>query len=450
MSESKTDAGLVNYLARQRWFGGKARTIADAHIVEHAEIDSIEEPGKVFRLALVEVRYVEVHEPERYLLALSEDTAGQMVEALSDDTFVRGLLNAIREGRQLPIGSTFVKGEVLPAGKELLGKTGPKPKVRRLGVEQSNTSIVFDEQLILKLVRKIEPGLNPEYEIGTFLREKGFPHTPPLLGALQLEGPTGTTLAVVHQYIPALGDGWDYSQRALRAETLPAGFIDEVRLLGERIAQMHLTLATGEGPAFTPEPLLEEDYQSWSASIIGELGVTIALASRVMPELSDLRERLMDRVRKLAHVQPSGMEARVHGDLHLGQVLKTKEDWKIFDFEGEPVRSFHLRRAKHSPLKDVAGMLRSFAYADAVARSGAPGTNVSPTRMAPVRAALLQGYRATMGSSKLLPEAATFDVLLEALELEKLLYELRYEIQNRPDWVRIPANDLKVLESQLR
>lgn len=450
MSETKSDAKLVEYLQRQRWFAGKARTISSAHIAEHAEIESIEQQGKIFRLAMVDVRYVEVHEPERYLLALSEDPSGQIVEALSDDVFVRGLLNVIRERRQLPIGSTTITGEVLPESETLLQRVGATPKIRRLGVEQSNTSIVFDDQLILKLVRKIEPGINPEYEIGSFLRQKRFAHSPPLLGALQLEGPTGTTLAVVHQFHHAVGDGWEYAQRMLRAETLAPEFLKEVRMLGQRIAEMHLMLATGEGPAWVPEPLHAEDFQSWSASIIGELGVTIALAAKVMPELNDLRESLLERARQLAQVAPSGMESRVHGDLHLGQVLRTKEDWKIFDFEGEPARTFHLRRAKHSPLKDVAGMLRSFAYADAVARGPTSKPGASPPRMAPLRAELLQGYKQTMGDSPLLPKGNTFDVLLQALELEKLLYELRYEIQNRPDWVRIPANDLKVLESQLR
>lgn len=447
-SDIKSDPNLVAYLQSQRWFAGKARTIASAHIAEHAEIESIEQPGKIFQLAMAEVRYVEVHEPERYLIAMARDASGKIVEALSDDAFVRGLLNLIRERKQLPIGSTKITGEVLPESEQLLTRVGKAPKIRRLGVEQSNTSIVFDDQLIMKLVRKIEPGVNPEYEVGSFLRQIRFAHSPPLLGALQLEGPTGTTLAVVHQYLPALGDGWDYTQRALRAGTLPANFLEEVRLLGQRIAEMHLALASNDGPAWVPEPLTASDFQSWSASIIGELGVTIALAARVMPELSELREKLMERARQLAHVDPSGQECRVHGDLHLGQVLRTKEDWKVFDFEGEPARGFHLRRAKHSPLKDVAGMLRSFAYADAVARSGAP-TGSAPSRIAPLRAEFIQGYKATMGNSPLLPRGETFDVLLEALELEKLLYELRYEIQNRPDWVRIPANDLKILESNL-
>lgn len=447
MADETLDVALANYLMRQRWFGGKGRTLTAAHILEQTTVPSHSE--RVYRLAIVEVKYVEEPAPERYLLAIAEDTAGQFREALDDDPFAWALLDLIRARGELAIGSTVIRGELFPNAGTELAHVSERPHIRRLGVEQSNTSLVFDDAVILKLVRKIEAGLNPEYEVGSFLSGKNLGCVPPLVGALQLEGPMGTAIAVLHRFIPRATDGWEYTLQQLAQGAPKPRFLEEVRKLGERLAKVHLALADSEEPAFAPEPLLEEDFQRWSASIIGELSVTLMMAEKVRPELESIHESLRVRLRALAKVQPSGMEQRIHGDLHLGQVLFTNGDWMIFDFEGEPARTFQQRREKHSPLKDVAGMLRSFAYAEAMARQR-NGASEGRSIVGPLRASFLEGYKSVMGDSHLLPRGETFDVLLEAMELEKLLYELRYEIQNRPDWIRIPADDLKALENAPR
>jgi trehalose synthase-fused probable maltokinase len=200
-----------------------------------------------------------------------------------------------------------------------------------------------------------------------------------------------------------------------------------------------------DDPAFAPETIGTDDFQRWSSSIIGELGVTIAAAAEKVPELAEQRDALVERISRLAHVEAAGRKIRLHGDLHLGQTLRSNGQWLIFDFEGEPARGYAQRREKHSPLRDVAGMLRSFAYAAATLElEGAPRAD----RETPIRREFLSGYR-TRASPSLLPtNDETFQLVLDTMELEKLLYELRYELSHRPDWVRIPARSLLSLEER--
>ncbi len=216
-----------------------------------------------------------------------------------------------------------------------------------------------------------------------------------------------------------------------------------------RLGELHIALASDEeDPAFRPEDIQREDLQRWSASIAGEIGVTVAAAGEKVPELLSKRSALVEEVHDLAHLEPSGKKIRLHGDLHLGQVLRTKTGWMIFDFEGEPGRRFAQRREKHTPLKDVAGMLRSFEYAAAAVRIEGVDPGTGPQRL---RKAFLDGYLAAMSGTELLPRGeAALKTVLEILEMEKLLYELRYEVQNRPDWIRIPAGALLQREARPR
>jgi trehalose synthase-fused probable maltokinase len=230
-----------------------------------------------------------------------------------------------------------------------------------------------------------------------------------------------------------------------RGPRLPEGFLGELRGLGQRLGELHRALGSPtDDPAFSPEPLQLEDLQRWSASIVGEMGVTISQALNQFPELENRRETLIEHAKQLAHLSPVGQKVRIHGDLHLGQVLRSEGDWLIFDFEGEPGRAFAQRREKYSVLRDVAGMLRSFDYAEAtVTFEGQAGGE----RVAPARQAFLDGYRtATRGAAFLPQDDATFHTMLDAFELEKMLYEVRYELQNRPDWVRIPVQALLKME----
>ena len=434
---------LPDYLRAQRWFAGKAWPIKSVSVVDHANVDL---PGeRSFTLAVVEVLY-ELGHPDRYLLPVEPGAEGVIRDAFEDLDVLRAIFSLIREKRTLSSASGTLVGEWLDTPEGLLALPSPVP-VRRLQVEQSNTSVVFAERVILKVIRKLEAGINPEYEVGRFLATKtNFRATPTLLGALQSEGPAGATLAVVHRYIPNVTDGWRYAlEHFRRGPRLQPGFLGELRGLGQRLGELHHALASSTTePAFTPEVLHQEDVQRWSASIAGELGVTIAEASRQFPELENQRERLIEQAKRLAHVTPSGQKIRIHGDLHLGQVLRTEGDWLIFDFEGEPARSFAQRREKYSALRDVAGMLRSFDYAEATVQLEGQAAG---ERVAPARQAFLEGYRtATRGAAFLPPDDATFHVMLDAFELEKMLYEVRYELQNRPDWVRIPVQALLRME----
>jgi maltokinase len=433
---------LPDYLRNQRWFAGKAWPIKSVSVVDHATMDL--PGGRNFMLAVVEVLY-ELGHPDRYLLPVLPGEEG-IQDAFEDVEVLRAIFGLIREKRVIPTASGKLCGEWLDTPEGLMALPSPLP-VRRLQVEQSNTSAVVAEKIILKVIRKLETGINPEYEVGRFLATKtSFRATPTLLGALQSEGPAGATLAVVHRYIPNVIDGWRYTlEHFRRAPRLTGEFLGELRGLGQRLGELHHALASSTTePAFTPEPIHQEDVQRWSASIVGELGVTIAEASRQFPELESRRESLIEHAKRLAHVTPSGQKIRIHGDLHLGQVLRSEGDWLLFDFEGEPGRSFAQRREKYSPLRDVAGMLRSFDYAEATVQLEG---QTSSEHVAPARQAFLEGYRtATRGATFLPPDDATFNVMLDAFELEKMLYEVRYELQNRPDWVRIPAQALMRME----
>ncbi|GHG96312.1 phosphotransferase [Comamonas sp. JC664] len=434
---------LPDYLKHQRWFSGKAWPIKHVTVIDHATIDS---GGCAFSLAVVEVVY-ELGSPERYLLPVQPSSDG-VRDALESDECMRGLFELIRTSGEVASGSGRVQGEWIGGQEGLLALPSPV-SVRRLMVEQSNTSVVLGEKVILKIIRKLEAGVNPEHEVGRFLATKtSFRATPTLLGALHLEGTAGATLAVAHRFVPDATDGWKYTLDRLRQErALSERFLTEMRELGMRLGELHLAFAsaTDEDPAFAPEPLLQEDLQRWSASIVGELGVTLADAARSHPDLEHRRESLIDHAKRLAQVPPSGQKIRIHGDLHLGQVLRANEQWLLFDFEGEPARSFTSRREKYSALRDVAGMIRSFDYAEAtVALEG--GT--PHERVGPIRDAFVNGYKqATRGAPFLPTDESSFDVMLRAFELEKLLYEVRYEMQNRPDWVRIPVSALLRMEA---
>ncbi|ADO71951.1 maltokinase N-terminal cap-like domain-containing protein [Stigmatella aurantiaca] len=432
---------LPEYLKHQRWFAGKAWPIKSVSVVDHVTLDS---GSCAFSLAVVEVVY-ELGQPERYLLPVKPSSEG-IQDALEEADCLRNLFQIIREQRTVPSSSGQVQGEWLSTPDGLVALPDPLP-VRRLTVEQSNTSVVFGEKVILKIIRKLEAGVNPEHEMGRFLATRtSFRSTPMLLGALSLSGNAGATLALVHRFVPNATDGWKYTlEQFRRSGELPAPFLEEMRELGRRIGELHHALASvTDDPAFAPEPLLQEDLQRWSASILGEMGKTLADASRVHVDIDNQRERLMEHARRLAHVTPSGQKIRIHGDLHLGQVLRSENQWLIFDFEGEPSRNFTQRREKYSPMRDVAGMLRSFDYAEATVML--EGNSPGP-RLAPCRQAFLEGYREiTRGAAFLPADEASFWTMLRAFELEKLLYEVRYELQNRPDWVRIPVQALLRME----
>jgi maltokinase len=431
--------GLPAHLRKSRWFGGKGAEIAGVREVDRALIT-----GDLLVLTL-QVEYRGGRAAERYLLALRPSAGGKMSEALDDDDAARALLDIIRRRRLIPTAAGAVRGERFDTPGSPLDALAERPAVRRLSAEQSNTSVVFDDRVIVKLIRKLEHGTNPELEIGAFLARRKFAATPQLLGAVSLEGKFEATVAVAHRFVHAESDGWSYVVGAFRKERVPsAALLEELRQLGARVGELHAALAGGPSdPAFAPQPIARGDLERWTSALLADVDRTCALASGAVPELAARRPVLAERARRLLALAPSGLRIRQHGDLHLGQVLRSAGQWLIFDFEGEPARTLAERRERHSPLKDVAGMLRSFAYA--------AGTVEVETRAAgewrePSREAFLTGWRSA--AAALVPGGAQAErVLLESLELEKLLYELRYEIGHRPDWVQIPARDLLALEA---
>ena len=448
---------LLGTIASQRWFGGKSRDVLDARVLDAAVV--LGDPP-LLAITIVEVRYgLQSHDLYHLPLGfrpqergwdgslIAEADGWTVYDALADVELARAFVELIRTDATLETGEASIAfravGE-LPASVE---------SVRPIGAEQSNSSFVLDEQLVLKLYRRLEPGMNPELEILRFLTERGFEHVAALVGHVSYEGrPLEATLAIVQELVTSTGDGWELALGTLAAgdhDTMP----ERAHRLGEVTALLHNALASDTGdPHFTPEEPSAEALALLSASIDEE----IEQAFSALPDHEALRdvqgrgEEVRDRLRMLTHIGHVGKVIRNHGDYHLGQALWTPDDdWVILDFEGEPARPAAQRRVKRSPLRDVAWMLRSFAYA-ASASSIQRGVEPPDDWEQRCRTAFLDGYLGTVEPSLLPGGEEAVRRLLTVFELEKAVYELRYELDNRPEWVSIPvAGILRMLEEEL-
>jgi maltose alpha-D-glucosyltransferase/alpha-amylase len=422
-------------------------------------------------------------------------------DALADDDTCTALLTAIGSRREFTTRSGQVRAFPTTAFASLRGNADPPLAVVRGPATSSNSLIFYGRRLLLKLFRRLQAGTNPDFEIGRFLTEQGlFARIPRVAGGIEYHRPASepATLAILQSFVINQGDGWRhavdelgrYYERASGrmsgpdpvapedrpllelAESVPppgaleviGGYLHSAGTLGRRTAEMHLALAADpQHPDFAPEPFTAAD----AAALRDDIG---AQSQRALAALRDNIEHLPEEVaataRPLLEEGPEVLEQekpipagaakiRCHGDYHLGQVLRVENDYVILDFEGEPARSVEERRAKQSPLKDVAGMLRSYHYA---AYAGLFAfTQSHPEdfgRLEPwaelwfqwVSAAFLREYRAAAaGPAFLLNETAQFAALLEAFMLEKAFYELDYELNNRPDWVRIPLRGILTL-----
>jgi maltose alpha-D-glucosyltransferase/alpha-amylase len=441
------------------------------------------------------------HSP-RSIVAADETgpPARVLYDASVDESFRIALLKMIAGGEE-PAG----RGEE----NALVGERSSTLDIQALlatrsrvgAAEQSNTSIIFGDLAILKLFRRLSPGKNPEVEITRFLTETAhFQNIPAYLGDLQRES-DGGTVAVLQAFAANEGDGWAWTLEELAryyeevagcpapssvgspaafgssAEIVPdarahAGvYLDAAHLLGRRTAELHLALATpGSDAAFIPEAYSGEDLAMERERIEQQVTAALATLERTLAtseqeissdtaqEARDLLQQRGGLKNLLAGVNgdPSqfGQRIRIHGDYHLGQLLRAKNDFLIVDFEGEPARSLEERRRKQSPLRDVAGMLRSFSYAANAAlsrQSQRSQEHDSTVRLwarlweRSASAEFLRGYRETMGSSELLPAADKAEVFLRALLLEKACYELAYELNNRPAWMHIPLAGIREL-----
>jgi trehalose synthase-fused probable maltokinase len=323
--------------------------------------------------------------------------------------------------------------------------------VRPVGVEQSNSSVVFGEELILKAFRRVEPGVNPELELLRFLSEREFAHIAPLAGWYEVEGRlVDATLGILQEYLADAQDGWELALDWLARD--PDGLLEHLRALGQVTGHLHSALGSdNQNPAFSPDEPSVESLALLTADIdeqIERLFVELPDSEPLEPVIGrgqDVREKLQ----MLSHIGAGGRVIRTHGDYHLGQTMLSGRGWVILDFEGEPARPLPERRLKRSPLRDVAGMLRSFSYAAAGARL-LRGVEPPEDWEDRARATFLDGYRESVDPALLPPGQQATDQLLAVFELEKAIYELRYELNNRPDWVSIPvAGILRLIDGDL-
>jgi trehalose synthase-fused probable maltokinase len=425
---------LPEWLEQQRWYASKSRAVAGVEVVESAVLR--DDPMLV--LALVQARFATgTHELYQLLLSPGKfDALGEPLEAAE-------LLGRI--GQAEPIET--------PQGRFAFERVDGAVEVREgvsarlMGVEQSNSSVVFDDRLVLKVFRKLEPGINPELEMLRFLTDHGFENIAPLQGWYEYEGQAlSATLGVAQTFLPNAIDGWELALDEIVSR--PDAFLDRLGSLGTVTAGMHNVLASDAGdPAFSPEEPSQEALSLLTATVdedIERVFVRLPDDERVADIAGrgqDIRERLAAR----AQIGVGGRVIRTHGDYHLGQTLCTKDrGWVIIDFEGEPARPLHERRQKRSPLRDVASMLRSFAYVTSA-------VEIQRGRKAPeafeqcARERFLERYFQCIDPTLLPAGEAQVASLLSIFELEKAIYELQYELDNRPDWVAIPVAGIRRL-----
>ncbi len=526
----RLEAALPEVLVRQRWFGGKARPIRATSVTDVVPLGAKADPA--LHVLIARIEYVD-GEPENYVLpvAFAEgEDAGRIVATTPDAVLleVRGrgadaqsgvIYDALHEPRAASLLLETVArrrrargshGDVVGRSDRPIGAAAALAELEPalLRVEQSNTSVVFSRELLMKVVRKVEPGVSPDVEFGRYLVDR-IDHVPELLGTLDHE-PDGTdtphTLAMIHRFVPNEGDAWVYTldelerfcERVLAEGDEPrprlpgqhdtaitlarkpipdevhdmvGPFLGAMELLGERTAQLHVALAAAppDDPAFAPEPFTRLYQRSVYQSMRNAVRRGLQQCREQLPTIVDETTRaevaaliareddILERLRSLSEARIDTVRTRIHGDFHLGQVLCTGRDFVLIDFEGEPARPLGERRIKRSPLRDVAGLLRSFQYASFSAlqfqvergtiEPGSPDHEELHARLQLwnrwVSAAYLRAYvQAADGQPFLPPDAEQTAILLDAFSLEKAMYELIYEMNNRPDWIHIPLTGI--------
>jgi maltokinase len=449
---------LAEWLVERRWFGSKSRELSQVGVIDMPLLDPAE---PALRIALVEVHFgTGAHEIYQVPIAVDHAELPAVARIAPMDGGTHTAYDLLAETRDPPrlLRLIVAGGQVASAeGRVVFNwREGAVPPpdgaaARPIASEQSNSSVVFGENAILKVYRRVEAGVNPELEMLRFLGARGFRQIPTLLGWYEYEGrPADATLGVLEEFIADGRDGWEWVLDGLAGD--PDSLLEPLRALGRTIGSMHTALAGDPtDPVFAPEERGNESL----ALFIADLDERIEAAFLDLPEDERLEpiahrgEELRDQLRALAGIGGAGMAIRVHGDLHLGQTLLSDRGWTILDFEGEPARPLPERRAKHSPLRDVAGLLRSLAYAPLAARMQR-GAEPPPGWELAARQDFLDGYLDTIDPTLLPATRREVDQLLAIYELEKAVYELNYELNNRPDWVEIPvAGIARLLEVEV-
>jgi maltokinase len=452
--ECISDETLNAWVREQRWYASKSRAVAGIEIVESVAIS--DEP--LLLLALVQTRFAtgthELYQLPLWVRAAADESSAAGAIARTESWTVHDALE--EPSRLVELLRRMDRNEEIETAEGRFAfcrsdgsLTSEAATARLMGVEQSNSSIVFDERLVLKVFRKLEPGVNPELEVLRFLTQRGFPNIAPLHGWYEYDGQAlATTLGVAQTFLPEAIGGWELALDEIAST--PDTFVERLGSLGAVTAQMHTVLASDAGdPAFSPEEPSQEAMSLLTATVdeeIERIFLRLPDDERIAPIAGrgqDVRERLAAR----AGVGLTGRVIRIHGDYHLGQTLYTPQGWVIIDFEGEPARPLPERRQKRSPLRDVAGMLRSFAYVTSAIEI-LRGEKAPEDFEERARERFLEEYFAHIDATLLPAGEAAVANLLSIFELEKAIYELQYELDNRPDWIPIPVSGIRrLLES---
>jgi maltose alpha-D-glucosyltransferase / alpha-amylase len=520
---------LPNYLRTRRWFLGKNKTIRDIDV-----LDSIPIPDSSAQLLLGQVEYTD-GDPEIYVMpgsiaigeAAEEVKAklmdvsvaqllaengqrGVLYSAVFDPAFGNALFSAILRRRRFRGASGELAGSHTRAFRSVWGASHPDLGPAVLKAEQSNTSVVFGNRFILKIYRRVEPGIHPEVEIGNFLTERNFPYSAPFTGLLEYRSSSlePIVIASLHAFVQGQqGDAWKYTLDALsqffeaalarkeseylmpagshhpldlrkielpaQAHELIGGYLDSASLLGRRVADLHLALSSDTvDPAFAPEAFTDHYRHAIFHGLMGMLGETLQLLRQNLKSLRpavqadaqrvlDAREAIRARARQIAEQRLYCVRTRIHDDLGLNRVLHTGKDFVFIGFDGPSDRTLSGGRIKKSPLRDVSSMLLSFQYASqAVFFDQLPGVTRRPETTAALEfwarywsdwaaTTFLKGYLEAVGGSSLVPQdEPDLRLLMDHCLLERTLEELRGELRQQPEWARVPlAMLLRILQT---
>jgi trehalose synthase-fused probable maltokinase len=457
---------IADYVKARRWFRAKARPLTWAGVDEAFPLLL---GGEEVSFAIIRCAYADGGQADHYVLPLATargeeaerlgreqphlvvgpaDGGGVQYDALGSPRLLAALLGVFEAGGARAAGrqteserGTLVFRTAAGYGRAKTSNVAPRPTK----TEQTNTSIVFGDSFILKIVRKLDEGRSAELEMGEFLTRHGYTSAPEVVGAIEIERPGAkepATVGILHRFVANEGDAWTSTLADLEASPEAATYLPRARRLGARVGEMHVVLAGGSEPAFTPERLDIAAREGLAARV----GDAARAASQWLAP-SDVA-RVVERAKDFAMLTDAPLAMRVHGDLHLGQILVRDDEFVIIDFEGEPARPLAERKAKRSPLADVAGMVRSFDYAASSVIRKKHGPAVARAWSQAVSTAFVAAWRAaTVEYAALAMPDDVFTKTLAVHLLEKCLYEIAYEANNRPDWLDIPRDGLRDLLS---